>query len=379
MRNRDLVSPALPALFLVFLAAFLGLSVLANKASAADAPDAEALIRDGIALRRKGDDQAALKLFNQAYDLSKTARALAQIGLAEQALGRWGLAARHLHQAVELGQTSNDPWIKKNRASIDSALEIVGRHVGQLEVTGNPSGAEVRVDGELAGRLPLSAPLTTTVGEVAIEVRAPGFLPIMRGATIATGTLTREVFNLQALSTRHGTDSSRSDAVPVPLGQGSLAGTAKRLSAAHDEPQDKANDPSQRSDAGSEDAAEPSQPSGGMSTQRILALAAGGAAVVALGVGVYEHFLWQSKVKSFGSMPGCGETFENRGVAGCSQLYKDGQAALLRALVVYGLSAGLAITGTILFLTDREPGAGSQKVACGIDPFAVGVRCGLHF
>jgi hypothetical protein len=367
------------------VAAFLGPSVVANPAAAADAPDAEGLIRDGIALRRKGDDHAALKLFKQAYDLSRTARALVQIGLAEQALGRWGLAARNLRQAVELGQTSNDPWIRKNRASIDSALEIVGRHVGQLEVTGNPAGAEVRVDGELAGRLPFSAPLTTTVGEVAIEVRAPGFLPIMRGATVGAGTLTREVFNLQSLSTRDGADSSRPDAVPVPA-QDTMAGSAKRpiasagtRQAPDSAPENASNNPSGGANAGTEVFAEARQTSGGMSTQRILTLTAGGLAVVGLGFGVYEHLLWQSKVKSFGSMKGCGTTFEHKGLPGCSQLYEDGQAALLRALVVYGLSAGLAITSTILFLTDREPGAGSQKVACVVDPLGVGFRCGMSF
>ena len=160
------------------------------------AADYEALMREGVSLRRAGDDAAALKRFQRAYELDPTPRALAQIGLAEQALGRWAAADKHLRQALE---PSDDAWIKKNRASIDAALAMVGGHVGQLEVRGAPAGAEVRVDGEVVGRLPLPRPITVTAGEVAVQVRAPGHLPIVRAATITARTLTRETFELQPL------------------------------------------------------------------------------------------------------------------------------------------------------------------------------------
>src|SRR5687768_12256290 len=112
--------------WLIFTVTFFTIAV-------AEGADHETLIREGIALRRAGDDLAALSKFQQAYELNKTPRALAQIGLAEQALGRWAVADRHLRQALE---SADDPWIRKNRGSIDESLTMIAGHVGQLEVSG---------------------------------------------------------------------------------------------------------------------------------------------------------------------------------------------------------------------------------------------------
>src|SRR5207244_1663513 len=49
----------------------------------------EALLDQGYALRERGDDDQALAKFQAAYRLAPEPRALAQIALAEQALGRW--------------------------------------------------------------------------------------------------------------------------------------------------------------------------------------------------------------------------------------------------------------------------------------------------
>src|SRR4051812_29586201 len=102
----------------------------AGTGAVAEAADYESLMRDAVGLRRAGDDAGALKLFEQAYALNKTPKALAQIGIAEQALGRWSAARKHLGQALESG---DDPWIKKNRAAINKSLDIIAAHVGQLE------------------------------------------------------------------------------------------------------------------------------------------------------------------------------------------------------------------------------------------------------
>src|SRR5947208_347598 len=56
-------------------------------AIAADAGDAEALIREGVALRRAGSDVRALPLFQKAHEIAHTPRTAAQLGLVEFALG----------------------------------------------------------------------------------------------------------------------------------------------------------------------------------------------------------------------------------------------------------------------------------------------------
>ena len=58
-------------------------------ASFARAQDAEALVEEGLALRREGRDAEAAERFRAAYDVDHSARSLAQLAFAEQATGDW--------------------------------------------------------------------------------------------------------------------------------------------------------------------------------------------------------------------------------------------------------------------------------------------------
>ena len=55
-------------------------------AGTVQAADYESLMREGISLRRSGDDLAALSRFQQAFGLNQTPRAQAQIGRCLSAL-----------------------------------------------------------------------------------------------------------------------------------------------------------------------------------------------------------------------------------------------------------------------------------------------------
>jgi len=59
-----------------------------------------AQISRGVALRRQGRDASALEVFQSAWRSSRAPRALAQVALAEQALGRWVAAEAHLVEAL---------------------------------------------------------------------------------------------------------------------------------------------------------------------------------------------------------------------------------------------------------------------------------------
>lgn len=145
------------------------------------ASDAEALIRKGVELRRQEKDFEAFPLFQQAHQLKPTARAAAQLGLVEQALGRWVDAEVHLLEAMA---AENDPWIKKNKSVLDQSLATVRGHVGQIEVRGEPEGAEVFVNGKPRGTLPLAGPLRAAEGYVEVELRKPGFKTAGRTVTL---------------------------------------------------------------------------------------------------------------------------------------------------------------------------------------------------
>src|SRR5262245_38202257 len=92
-----------------FATLVVGVLIVSGRALGAGSDAAEAAIKRGIELRKKGDDEQALREFTQAYQLSKSPRALAQMGVAEQALGRWVDAEVHVERAL---QASSDGWIQ---------------------------------------------------------------------------------------------------------------------------------------------------------------------------------------------------------------------------------------------------------------------------
>lgn len=172
--------------------AVLFASALSASNAIAAAADADELIREGVTLRRGGEDAAALLRFQQAFQIKETPRALAQIGLAEQALGRWASAYEHLHGALD---AASDPWIKKNGGLIVEALNHVNEHVGQVEILGGSPDAEVRIDGLGRGKLPLTHPITVPTGTVTIELVAPGFLSAQRITVVRARETIRESFD----------------------------------------------------------------------------------------------------------------------------------------------------------------------------------------
>src|SRR5450432_1999872 len=107
------IRPARSACRAVFVFVFVLLALVASTVTArADGGDAgEALVRRGLELRKAGQDEQALEAFRSAYKLKATPRAQAQMGMAEQALGRWGDAESDLKGALAVDQ---DAWIARN-------------------------------------------------------------------------------------------------------------------------------------------------------------------------------------------------------------------------------------------------------------------------
>lgn len=161
------------------------------------APDAEALIREGLDLRRQGQERAALPYFQRAYDLSHTPRSAAQLGFAEQALGMWVEAERHL---TEARAADKDPWIREHRNLLDESAGFVRAHLGLIEVETNVAQAEVLVDGRSAGRTPLEAPLRVAIGQRRIELRAASYRPAGRAVEVTTGQTLRVTLPLIRLA-----------------------------------------------------------------------------------------------------------------------------------------------------------------------------------
>lgn len=158
---------------------------LAASPARAQAPEpVESLLRRGIALRIAQNDEGALPLFREAYARQPDPRSAGQLGLAEQALGRWLDAERHLREAVAAG---DDPWVRRNRVYLDEALAANASHVAQLVLLGGVAGASVRLDGVAVGALPLPEPLRALAGAVTLELRAEGYYDLSRRLVLAPG------------------------------------------------------------------------------------------------------------------------------------------------------------------------------------------------
>ena len=167
------------------------LVVTPTSAVTSDSQDSESLIRDGVEMRRLGKEEEALKLLQAAFAAHPSARARAQIGLAEEALGQWIQADTDLDSAL---QAVEDPWIVKSASRLRAALVAKDAHLGTLQVLGSPTGAKVTADGRDLGPLPMNSAKRVACGEVVLSVAAEGYFTITRriagtaGTTGAAGT-----------------------------------------------------------------------------------------------------------------------------------------------------------------------------------------------
>ncbi|MEP6652946.1 MAG: PEGA domain-containing protein [Myxococcales bacterium] len=178
-------------------AVLLGMCLFPRRAAAATedvSRQADALIHRGVELRHAGDDDGASRQFRKAYDLARTPRAAAQLGLAEQALGRWEDAEAHVSEGL---LTPNDPWIVKHADVLRDALMNIKEHVGRIEVVGDPEGAEVFVNGKLVGKAPLGDPIHVRAGDVHVELRAPGYVRSARSVNVRGGQYQSIVIRLE--------------------------------------------------------------------------------------------------------------------------------------------------------------------------------------
>ena len=320
--------------------------------SSAIGADADELIREGVALRRQRNDSAALEKFQQAFEADHSPRALAQMGLAEQALGRWVPAYDHLNQAL---QAKNDAWIAKNRATIHVALGQVAEHVGQIEILGATAGAEVRINGVRQGTLPLKGPLTMTTGTVTIDLSAPGFVPVQRTAVVRGGQTSRESFDALAPVPETVATPKPDLAAPPPAPDGT---TAPATSGENAQP-----------------AASASQDAGGGGPSPIRGAAkwvVWGLGAASTGLGVFGYVEQNHAADDFGK--GCavdpmGNPYplatSTTSLEGCRGLKSDVDSNYRLEVIGFVGAAVFVAAGFALWLTEPSPGEGhSAAVAC---------------
>jgi hypothetical protein len=108
-------------------------------------------------------------------------------------MGRWAEADEHIDIALI---SARDPWIRSNRRDILHNQQLVRRHVGRLMILCATPGAAVYTGGVERASIPLPEPLRFSEGEIELEVRAPGHLPLRQLVTVRAGSLTQVVMVL---------------------------------------------------------------------------------------------------------------------------------------------------------------------------------------
>jgi hypothetical protein len=316
------------------------LSAVAMRAQAMAGPqeDADALATQGVELRRNGDDRAALPLFRKAHQLSPTPRSAVQLGLVEHALGQWADAEEHLATGLK---ATRDPWIRKNRAAIEESLRTVKTHIGSLEVTGEPVGADVLVNGRRVGQLPLPGPLRVSAGSVDVELNAPGYTRAFRSVTVSAGQYQTVVLRPVAeVVQRHP------DFPPPP-------------------PPPPAEHPS--------------------NWHRWAAVGAFAGAAVAAGAGVFGIVRYNDRVGTFNKTcdegsPGALSKATHLPDAGCASLQSEYQGARTLSIIGFSVAGALAATGVVFLVTTPVRSNGDRITwSCTPDVVRVGAACRTTF
>jgi tetratricopeptide (TPR) repeat protein len=332
--------------------------------AADDTPEAEALIRQGIQLRVKGDAPHALPLFEKAYRVSRSPRTAAQLGLVELELGSCVEAERYLTEALAV---PDHPWIAKNKGTLKKQLEAARKDIGELVVTGAPAGAEIWVNHKVVGKLPLAAPIRLDKGHVDIEVRAANYATAADATTIAAQ---KQVQRNYVLAPEPPTPRAPEPAVAVATNaapEAASGGPAETLKTAP-------------------------PPAKGGSVVRPLFWVSAGAAVVALAFGAAEGINAAAKRNDFNNHTTTvgGVTYQDCGTAAlssaCQPLKQAYDQAFTLSVVGFVAAGALAAGASTLFILSHgeragapDAGASTHAFGCVPDPVSRGLTCNLRF
>jgi tetratricopeptide (TPR) repeat protein len=353
------------------VAAVLVLSVPCSALAAEGEAD---LIQQGIALRKAGKDREARELFRRAYDSGHSPKSAAQLGLAEQALGRWEDAEGHVAEAL---RAPHDPWIAKYRSQLESSLALIRENVARLEIAGQPAGAEVSVNGRSVGRLPLPDAVSVSAGDVVVELRAPGYRKEVRNISIAGARYQRLYFVL----VREGAPARPGGDLAV-AGAGTLDGTDQGADVGGGEPPDSGDATADDGKPKSTDAEPPS-------ARRVAKWTVASVGVAALAVGITASVLHYTNAKSFDAANG-GNCYDQNGravdamkveVPDCQPYLNAYRTARKWEIAGYATAGAMAIAFAILHFTEPAT-ADDGKVAslsCAPWPGLVGGSCRLEF
>lgn len=334
--------PLLPRLLVLICGVLLATRAKEAAAFAGHRDDrGDELGRRGIELRKRGDDQAALPLLQEAYRQARSPRNSAQLGFCHQALGQWLEAEARLKEALD---APNDPWVNRHLPTLQKSIGYVKAHLARVEVLGDPRGAEVLVNASVVGRLPLDEPVRVAEGETSIELRTQGRIVATKSFRIEGGHYQKIVLRPEAPGRAPAADD-RATAIVSP-------NATAMNHAALDEPRDLARRPPAPTERDSSPEDEPPR----------LRLAAKwiawGAATAGAGLGLYAVIRNRSLIADFDDRCGVDAGGVARGAASgtsdaqCAEIKNVSESASLLSVLGFAAAGTLAGLGVVLWLTE---------------------------
>jgi hypothetical protein len=180
---------------------------------------AETLIEQGVRLREAGRDEDAVSAFRRARAVEDSPQVQTQLGLALLATGEFVESYELLSAAL----LSHDPWVESRRAAIEGSFDSASAHVGLVEVTGGEPGANVIVNGQVVGAMPLTRPVHALAGRAIVEVSLAGYHRTINEVAVEPGQTARlRVALIRRVEEAPPSGSSDDWVLPVAIGGGVL-------------------------------------------------------------------------------------------------------------------------------------------------------------
>jgi hypothetical protein len=159
----------------------------AQTAFAESTGDAKASARskalEGSRLADQGQHQRALDLFREAYAVYPEPAYLYDIGVECQALGR-DVEALDAYARFLADPKTSPRDLVSHASELRAELE---KRLGEIQLRGAPPGADVDVDDEPRGTVPLAAPMRANAGAHRVTLRRPGFMPFRADVRVPEG------------------------------------------------------------------------------------------------------------------------------------------------------------------------------------------------
>jgi hypothetical protein len=159
------------------------------------------LVQQALDEFERGNWDEAAGLFQQAHQISPSARTLRGMGLAAFEGRRYVASIDHLRAA--LSSTVN-PLTDKQRAEVEGTIARAEKYVAKLQLTVTPESAEVFVNGEPLPSNGGDRIVTLDPGLVEIRAVSPGHQLMLRQLRIVSGAQQHLELRLAPASTTSG-------------------------------------------------------------------------------------------------------------------------------------------------------------------------------